>query len=146
MTNLIKAGYSIFIPTFKIMRSSIIKDVPTSVTNQDLTSSCPVTEIKRINRRINFVMEGSVEYTPFTSVNIKFAGQILPRQVFLFYDSHEVLPIVPRVKTCFSCFRVSYIQKFCKSRPRCKLCGKDAHKEDETCERQNLPPKCSQLL
>ncbi|KAG5329018.1 NOB1 protein, partial [Acromyrmex heyeri] len=106
-------GYSIFIPTFKIMRSDIIRGVPTSVTDQELKlnlkSSCPVTEIKRLNRRV--VKEGGVEYTPSTSVNIKFAGQILPRQVFLFYDSHEVLPFVPRVKTCFSCFRVGHIRK-----------------------------------
>ena len=123
-----------------LMRSGIIRGVPTSVTDQELKlnlkSSCHVTEIKR-----RVVKENGVEYTPSTSVNLKFAGQILPRQVFLFYDSYEVLPIVPRVKTCFSCFRVGHIRKFCKSRPRCRLCGKDAHKEDEMCERQNLPPK-----
>ncbi|EGI69124.1 hypothetical protein G5I_02160 [Acromyrmex echinatior] len=121
------------------MRSGIIRGIPTSVTDQELKlnlkSSCYVIEIKRLNRRV--VKKSGVEYTPFTSVNLKFAGQILPRQ-FLFYDSYEVL-FVPRVKTCFSCFRVGHIRKFCKSRPRCRLCGKDVPKEDETCERQNLP-------
>ena len=97
-------------------------------------------EIRRLNRRV--VRNGVVEYVSFTTINIKFAGQTLPRQVYLFYDAHEVTPFVPRIKTCFSCYKIGHIHKYCKSRSRCKLYGKDAHNDGDVCKRQDLPPIC----
>ncbi|KYN15555.1 hypothetical protein ALC57_12208 [Trachymyrmex cornetzi] len=85
---------------------------------------------------------GIIEYTSSTTINIKFAGQILPKYISLYFDIHNVSPFILRVKTCFSCFRIGHIGKFCKSRPRCGLCGKDPHGDKDTCERNNLPPLC----
>ncbi|KYQ46887.1 hypothetical protein ALC60_14102, partial [Trachymyrmex zeteki] len=46
------------------------------------------------------------------------------------------------VTTCFSCFRIGHISKYCKGRPRCRLCSKDPHGEKDICERNGLPPLC----
>ncbi|KYN21841.1 hypothetical protein ALC57_05773, partial [Trachymyrmex cornetzi] len=117
---------------------------PTSVSDaelkSDLQSSAKIIDFKRLNRRM--VNNGIIEYTPSTTINIKFAGQILPKYVSLYFDMHNVSPFIPRVKTCFSCFRIGHIGKFCKSRPRSGLCGKDPHGDKDTCERNNLPPLC----
>ncbi|KYN21949.1 hypothetical protein ALC57_05687 [Trachymyrmex cornetzi] len=141
---LAKLGYTAFIPSHKVFRQGIIRGVPTSVSDaelkSDLRSSAKIIDFKRLNRRMT--NNGIVEYAPSTTINIKFVGQILPKYVSLYFDMHNVSPFIPRVKTCFSCFRIGHIGKFCKSRPRCGLCGKDPHGDKDTCERNNLPPLC----
>jgi len=57
----------------------------------------------------------------------------------------DVSPFVPRIKICYSCFRVGHISKACKSNPRCIFCGKDPHdknKEDDLCPERNNLPNC----
>jgi len=60
----IKVGFSLSIPMYKIMQSGI-KGVPTSITEQELSSnfkaSCAVIEIRRLNRRVVMVKDGIVE-------------------------------------------------------------------------------------
>jgi len=54
---------------------------------------------------------------------------------------YAVSPFIPRVKSCFSCYKIGHIRKYCNGSPRCRLCGKNSPYEDGViCERQNLPP------
>ncbi|KYN12063.1 hypothetical protein ALC57_15771 [Trachymyrmex cornetzi] len=104
---------------------------PTSVSDVELKldlRSAKIIDFKRLNRRT--VKDGIVEYTPSMTINLKFAGQVLPRYVYLYFDVHTVSPFIPRVKTCFSCFRNGHISKYCRGRPRCRLCGKNPHREN----------------
>ncbi|KYN29047.1 hypothetical protein ALC57_01527 [Trachymyrmex cornetzi] len=105
---LAKLGYTAFIPSHKVFRQGIIRGVPTSVSDAELKSnlrsSAKIIDFKRLNRRMT--NNGIVEYTPSTTINIKFAGQILLKYVSLYFDMHNVSPFIPRVKTCFSCFRI----------------------------------------
>ncbi|KYN19123.1 hypothetical protein ALC57_08549 [Trachymyrmex cornetzi] len=138
-----KHGLFAFIPLHRTVRSGIIRGIPTSITDQDLRSdlrsTSKIIEIKRLNKRIT--INGKTDFVPSTTVNLKFAGQSLSKHVTLYYDLHAVSPFIFRIKTCFNCYRIGHISKYCKRNPRCRLCGQPPHGEETICERQDLSPK-----
>lgn len=73
--------------------------------------------VQSLNRAIN--RNNKTEYVPSQLLCIKFAGQQLPEWVTLFYDGHPVSPYVPKVRICYSCYRVGHTQRICNSNPRC---------------------------
>jgi len=73
---------------------------------------------------------------------IKFAGQFLPQHVNISNCRYPISPFIPKTRICFSCFRVGYLRKTCKSQPRCIHCGKAGHNEREDCALKNSPPCC----
>ncbi|KYQ55114.1 hypothetical protein ALC60_05966 [Trachymyrmex zeteki] len=66
-------------------------------------------------------------------LRIKFAGQVLPREVFLFKTRHEVRPFISKSRICFACYRVGHIAKVCKGPPRCLYCGSNRHDNEDSC-------------
>ncbi|KYQ60028.1 hypothetical protein ALC60_00940 [Trachymyrmex zeteki] len=93
-----------FIPSFKVLRSGIIRGV--------------------------------------LSVQIKFAGQILPSEIVLFNALYKVYAFVPKAKICYTCYRVGHIERDCKSsRPRCLFCGSSCE-EDHSCPANKSQATC----
>jgi len=130
---LAKENLKAFIPGYRTIRSGIIKDIPQYYNKTDLLefldSPFKVVEVKRLNRRIR--VEGETKYIPSRTVYLKFAGQILPKYVFLCQNRYEVSPFIPKIKICFSCYRVGHISKACKGKPRCIFCGQDPHDNND---------------
>jgi len=130
-----------FIPTFRVLRAEVIRDVPQNVSLEalkELTSSpIKILEFHRLNRRVK--LDGEIKYLPSRAVCIKFAGQFLPSHVNIFNCRYSVSPFIPKTRICFSCFRVGHLSKMCKSQSWCIYCGKAGHKAGEDCELKNSP-------
>ncbi|KYM96984.1 hypothetical protein ALC62_12361 [Cyphomyrmex costatus] len=110
-----EAGLIAFIPSFNILRTGVIRNVPLDISEDDIA--------KR-------------------TVLIKFRGQFLPRSVFFMHVSFPVSPYFPRVFICFSCLRYGHVIANCKSKSRCERCGKAKHPVPDECPRIQLPPLC----
>jgi len=139
-----KEGLKAFVPTYRTIRSGIVKDIPQTIDENDLLeffdAPCKVLEVRRLNRRVK--IDGEVKYVPSRTVCLKFAGQLLPKYIFFSRTRYEVYPFIPKVQICFSCFRVGHISKSCKSKPRCLFCGDDVHEKDDPCVNRSNPPRC----
>ncbi|XP_011068924.1 PREDICTED: uncharacterized protein LOC105154856 [Acromyrmex echinatior] len=98
-----------------------------------------ILNIHRLNKRT--IKDGKAEYIPSKTLRIKFADQILLREVFLFKTRHEVHPFIPRI--CFACYRVEHIAKVCKGQP-CLYCGGNRHEAEaeSSCSRRVEGDKC----
>jgi len=133
-----------FIPTYRIVRTGIVKDIPQHFEESDLLqffdSPFKVVEVKRLNRRTK--IDGEIKYIPSRTICLKFAGQILPKYVFLCRNRYEVSPYISKVKICFSCQRIGHISKNCKGKPRCLFCGGDKHDSPTSCPKSKDDPKC----
>jgi len=139
-----KEGLKAFIPTYRTIRSGIVKDIPQHFDESDLLeffdAPCKVVAVRRLNRRIR--INGETQYVPSRTVCLKFAGQLLPKYIFFCRIRHEVYPFIPKVQICFSCYRIGHISKVCKGKPRCLFCGGDAHEDRETCPNRDAAPRC----
>ncbi|KYN10140.1 hypothetical protein ALC57_17735, partial [Trachymyrmex cornetzi] len=129
-----KHNLKAFIPAFRVIREGVIQDVPVELALEYIhthieTPTAKILDIQRLNRRVT--INGKSEYVPSKTLRIKFAGQVLPREVFLFKIRHEVRPYIPKARICFSCFRVGHIAKVCKGPPRCLYCGNNAHENED---------------
>jgi len=133
-----------FIPSYKVLRAGIIRDVPQDVSveliRESISSPIKILEIHRLNRRIK--VDNEIRYVPSRTLCLKFAGQSLPRFVYLSNCRYAVFPFVPKTRICFSCFRVGHLSKSCKSRPRCLHCGDAPHGSSEVCDNKQSSPKC----
>jgi len=142
--NLPKENLKAFVPTYRTIRSGIIKDIPQHYEETDLLefldSPFKVCEVRRLNRRMR--IEGETKYIPSRTVCLKFVGQILPKYVFLCRNCYKVFPFIPKIKICFSCYGVGHISKACKGKLRCIFCGKDSHDNSDSCPEKNKLPRC----
>jgi len=133
-----------FIPTYKVLRARIVKDVPQDLSvellRESISSSIKILEIHRLNRRIK--IDNEIRYVPSRTVCLKFAGQSLLGFIYLFNCRYPVQPFIPKTRICFSCFRVGHLSKVCKSRPRCLHCGEASHDTPEICAFKQSSPKC----
>lgn len=138
------AKLNAYIPSYRSLRVGVIKDIPVDMDRDELIraieSPYKVLDIYRLNRRVR--IENEVKYVPSKTICVKFAGQVLPKHVALYRLRHEVYPYIPKVKICFSCFRVGHIGKWCKSKPRCARCGKDKHDSENSCPLINEEVSC----
>jgi len=133
-----------FIPTYRVLRTGIVRDVPQDFPldrlRESMTSSIKILEIHPLNRRTK--IEGEIKYLPSRTLCVKFAGQFLPHYVSIFNCRYPVSPFIPKARICFSCFRVGHMSKNCKSQLRCIYCGNNKHPEEENCSLKSSPPAC----
>jgi len=133
-----------FIPTYRVLRTGIVRDVSQDFSldrlRESMTSSIKILEIHRLNRRTK--TEGEIKYLPSRTLCVKFAGQFLPHHVSICNCRYPVFPFIPKARICFSCFRVGHMSKNCKSQPRCIYCGNNKHPEEEDCSLKSSPPAC----
>ncbi|KYN44969.1 hypothetical protein ALC56_00621, partial [Trachymyrmex septentrionalis] len=74
------------------------------------------------------------------SICIKFAGQVLPKHIFLFRTRHVVSTYVPKVRICYNCS--NHISKACRSNARCIFCDKAPHEDAQECSMKDTPHQC----
>jgi len=138
-SDLNKENLRAFIPSYRIVRTGIVKDIPLHLDETDLLqffdSPFKVVEVRRLNRRQK--IDGEIKYLPSRTICLKFAGQILPKYIFLCRNRYEVSPYVSRVKICFSCQRIGHISKNCRGKARCLFCGGDKHDPPSTCPKKD---------
>lgn len=119
-----------FIPSFTITRVGIIKGVPTEwsldeiLENITIPFGCgKIIKVRRINYKV--VVEGNPVWKPTQSVVIYFDGQVLPKHVYMCFNSLPVdLYIFPTIQ-CFNCCRYGHTKVQCRSKPRCFRCGQE---------------------
>jgi len=125
-----------FIPSYKVLRTGIIRDVPQDLTielfRESISSPIKILELHRLNRRMK--IDSEIRYVPSRTVCLKFAGQA-PRFIYFFNCRYSVYPFIPKTRICFSYFRVGHLSKTCKSRPRCLYC-EATHDSSEDCARK----------
>jgi len=94
--NLEKEKLFAFIPTYRTIRTGIVKDIPQYFDEAELLqyfeSPFKVSEVKRLNRRIR--INGEIKYIPSRTICLKFIGQFLPKYVFLCRNRYEVFPYI----------------------------------------------------
>lgn len=134
-----------FIPTYRTLRTGTVRDIPSGINEDELLKAIEapgfnVLEVRRFNRRIR--EEGNIKYIPSSTICVKFAGQLLPKHIFIFKTRHEVFPFVPKTKVCFKCYRVGHISSSCRGSERCLRCGQSKHSEDKACPAEDNPPQC----
>ncbi|KYN29943.1 hypothetical protein ALC57_00613 [Trachymyrmex cornetzi] len=96
-----------------------------------------ILDVQRLNRRV--IKEGKVEYVPSRTIRIRFAGQLLPQEVFIYKVRHEVRPFIPRPRVCNQCHRIGHVSAACKGAPRCLYCGENKH---DFCQQREETPRC----
>lgn len=132
-----------FIPSFKILRTGIIKGIDQSISldclRENLTSTVKVLEV-HLNRRM--IINGKATYVPSRTICIKFAGQSLPKEVVLFSALYKVDAYIPKARICYVGYRIGHIGRNCKStKPKCLFCGL-TKEEDHSCSIDQLHAKC----
>jgi len=132
-----------FIPSYRVLRCGIIRDVPQDVPidtlKESISSPIKILDLHRLNRRVK--TDNEIRYIPSRTLCIKFSGQSLPQYIYFFNCRYSVTPFIPKTRICFSCYRVGHLSKSCKSRPRCLFCGEPAHDSPDSCPLR-LAPKC----
>lgn len=130
---LTKQNFKAFIPTFSITRMGLVRGVPTERSVEDIIEniSVPIGCGKVIKaRRLNYKVHGTTPvWKPSQTVVLTFDGQVLPKRVFLCYNSLPVeLYTFPTIQ-CFNCCRFGHTKTQCRSAPRCYKCGQ-SHSAD----------------
>lgn len=113
---------SVVIPSFRVIRTAIIKDVPTDFAQEDL---------------ISFI-ESSAKVLSIIRLNRKIQSEQGPRLV----PSRSIFPYIPKVQICFSCYRFGHIGANSHGKTRCSRCGGLRHADMSECSRVSLPPLC----
>lgn len=109
-----KYGIIAYIPGFILHSKGVIRGVYKAYSEDYLKkiikpfdrnlSNSQVTEVKRINRKVNKDDTSSnAEYTPTQSIIVTFKSQILPKFVVVNKVRCEVEPYIQRVLLCYNC-------------------------------------------
>jgi len=134
-------GLKVFVPTYRTIRTGIVKDIPQLMDDADLLkffdAPCKVVEVRRLNRRIR--INGKVKYVPSRTVCLKFAGQLLPKNISSFETIMRFIPLSPKFRLVFL---VLGLATSCKGKSRCLFCGSDAHDSNVLCVNKNNAPCC----
>lgn len=119
-----------FIPSFNVTRMGLVRGVPSEWSPEEVIENISVPngcgKILKV-RRINFktMVEGAPVWKPTQSIVVTFDGQVLPKRIFMCYNSLPVeLYTYPTIQ-CYNCCRFGHTKLQCRSKPQCYKCGKD---------------------
>lgn len=128
--SLAKQKLKAFIPTFHLTRMGLIRGVPAEWSPEEILENVNVPigcgNIIKI-RRLNYksMVDGTPTWKPSQTIVVTFDGQILPKRIYICYNSLSVeLYIYPTIQ-CFNCCRFGHTKVQCRSKPRCYKCGQD---------------------
>ncbi|KAL0892980.1 hypothetical protein ABMA27_014648 [Loxostege sticticalis] len=121
-------NYKAFIPTFNVTRMGVVRGVPTEWSEEDIVNNISVPigcgkilKARRLKRKT--IINGTAQFNPIETVVLTFDGQVLPKRVFLCFNSLPVdLYIYPTIQ-CYHCCRYGHVKNQCRSTPRCYKCG-----------------------
>lgn len=123
-------GLKAFIPKHKTSIQGVIRDVDTSITNQEIQdniiSTLPVLDVYRFSRR-SITTEGQIQYLPTQTVKITFRGQTLPQYVFLYSVRFAVDKYQQPILQCKNCYKYGHPNKYCRNQTTCSKCGDKHH-------------------
>ncbi|XP_069354418.1 uncharacterized protein [Maniola hyperantus] len=118
------------IPAFHVTRMGLIRGVPKEWSIQQLAEAIElpdncgiVLKARRLNRKV--VSEGTATWVPTQSVVITFRGQVLPKNVYVYYTSMVVEKYLLPTIQCHNCCRFGHTKNQCRSKPRCFRCGQE---------------------
>ncbi|KAL0868669.1 hypothetical protein ABMA27_008120 [Loxostege sticticalis] len=85
-------NYKAFIPTFNVTRMGVVRGVPTEWSEEDIVNNISVPigcgkilKARRLKRKI--IINGTAQFNPIETVVLTFDGQVLPKRVFLCFNS-----------------------------------------------------------
>ncbi|XP_059061881.1 uncharacterized protein LOC131854757 [Achroia grisella] len=138
-----KYNYNAFIPAFNLTRMGLIRGVPVNWSDEEIIENISVPlgcgkilKVRRLKRK-TFV-NGISEFIETETIVITFDGQVLPKRVFICYNSIPVdLYIYPTIQ-CYNCCRYGHVKNQCRSVPRCYKCGKGHTGESCSVEEDNF--------
>ncbi|KAJ0169404.1 hypothetical protein K1T71_014991 [Dendrolimus kikuchii] len=123
------AHYKAIIPTFNVSRMGVVQGVPKDwsmeefVEQVELPDYCgQIIKARRFSRKVR-QPDGSIDWTPTTTVVLTFTGQILPKHIYCCYTSIPVTAYQLPTIQCFTCCRFGHVSDKCRSKPRCYKCG-----------------------
>lgn len=135
--------YKAFVPIFNVTRMGVIRGVPANWSDEEVLDNISVPmgcgkviRVRRLKKKT--IVDGNSTFTPIETVVLTFDGQVLPKRIFLCYNSLPVdLYIYPTIQ-CFNCCRYGHIKGQCRSAPKCFKCGAEhsgdnCSSEDELC-------------
>jgi hypothetical protein len=138
--------YKAFIPSFNLIRMGLVRGVPTDWSEEEIIENMTVPigcgkiiKVRRLKRKQ--IVDDKSQFIPIQTVVLTFDGQVLPKRVFLFYNSLPVdLYIYPTIQ-CFNCCRYGHIKSQCRSTPKCFKCGQ-GHSGDSCAVDEDLIVCC----
>lgn len=122
--------YKAFIPSFNITRMGVVRGIPVNWSEDEILDNInvpigcgKVIKVRRLNKKN--IVNNKAEFSPIETVVLTFDGQVLPKRVFMCYNSMPVdLYIFPTIQ-CFNCCRYGHIKAQCRSSPKCYKCGQE---------------------
>lgn len=122
--------FKAFIPTFNVTRMGLIRGVPSDWSLEEIQQNMTtpigcgeIIKIRRLNYKVN--VNGTSTWKPSQSIVVTFDGQVLPKRVFMCYNSLPVEIYTYPTIQCYQCCRYGHTKSLCRSAPRCYKCGQN---------------------
>lgn len=139
-------SYKAFIPSFTVTRIGIVRGIPAEWTAEEILAniSLPqgcgeVLKIRRLKKKVT--LNGQIVFNNIETVVMTFDGQVLPKRIYMCYNSLPVdLYIFPTIQ-CYNCCRYGHVKSQCRSTPRCYKCGQ-GHSGDTCSVEEELISCC----
>ncbi|RLU25692.1 hypothetical protein DMN91_001849 [Ooceraea biroi] len=134
----------------KQLTQIVIKEIPTSVSEEDLllefkngNPNLPVKEIYRLKRRVVHPVSGAASFVDSESVKVTIRSSTIPQFVFLWKIRVSTSIFIPRLRVCHNCGQLNHPTKFCRNAAKCLNCGEAKHPESVTCVKPAVCISCS---
>lgn len=90
-----------------------------------------ITEVERMKRRRFDRESGRVREEITDLVCVTWENNRLPEQIRIYggLSGLRMKPFIENVILCYNCYGYGHLQKHCKARKRCVICGEDFHGE-----------------
>lgn len=142
-SQLFEPKYVLYLPIFFIVIKGVISGIPVDMTedeiNEELISDYDVLDLYRMSRYVNG------KRVEADKICVSFRAKALPNFVKICYLRSRVDPFVSKVIHCHKCLRFNHKADNCKSKSRCKNCGKqncEAFTNNEECKSKTYCVHC----